>query len=77
MDKSKLTHNPDYMRIVATIDKEVDYVDIKPFSHNIIGLCLNEAATKFGKKVANDLIDEFELEARGWSKEKEDKDHID
>ena len=77
MNKDKLTHNPDYMRIVATIDREVDYVDIKPFSHNIIGLCLSEAATKFGKPVANDLIEEFELEALGWSKVEDDKDEID
>ena len=72
MSKEELINDPNYVRIVATIDKEVDYVDLKPFSHNIIGLALGEAADKFGNEVANDLIEEFELEAKGWSKVLED-----
>ena len=65
-----LVRNKDYIKIVAVIDKEVDYVDVRPYSHNIIGFALREASEKFGTEVANDLIDEFGLEDLGWKKEK-------
>jgi len=68
MDHEKLLKNPKYQKILATIDKEVDYVDIKPYSHNIISCTLQEAAEEFGHMVVNDIIVEFELEALGWSK---------
>lgn len=68
MNKQELLTDPEYQKILATIDKEVDYVDIKPYSHNIIGLALQSAAEKFGHEVANDIIEEFELEDLGWSK---------
>jgi len=71
--KAKLLCDPDYQGILATIDKEVDYIGYKQYSHNIIGLALQEAAEKFGFEVANDLIDEFGLIMHGWSKvDKED-----
>ena len=70
----QLTKNPDYQRIVGRIDEEVDYVDIKQYSHNIISLSLQEAAKKFGNAVANDLIEEFGLEDLGWSKVYTDED---
>lgn len=50
------------------IEEEVDFVDIKPFSHNIIGLALSAVAKDHGNDVANDLIDDFGLEALGWRK---------
>lgn len=62
-----LLKNPDYIRIVDQIDANIDYIDIKPFSHNIIGLCLQEAAEKFGDDTANDLIQEFRLDVYGWN----------
>ncbi len=70
----ELTNNPDYIRIVDKIDENVDYIDLKPFSHNIIGMLLREASEKFGDSVANDLIEEFGLERQGWSKVKMDND---
>lgn len=66
MNQVELLTNPDYQAILATIDKEVDYVGIAEHSHKIIGYALREAAEKFGVDVANDLIVEFELEALGW-----------
>lgn len=73
MNTEELLTNPVYQRIVATIDKEVDYIDMKQYSHNIISLALQEAAEEFGNVVANDLIDEFGLGMHGWSKvDKED-----
>lgn len=72
-DKVKnLTFDPDYQRIVANIDAQVDYVNIKQYSHNIISVCLREAANKFGTAAANDLIEEFELEKLGWVKVKDE-----
>lgn len=63
-----LLENEEYQKIVNSIDREIDYVDIKQYSHNIISLKLQSAAKKFGNEVANDLIDEFGLEDLGWRK---------
>jgi len=54
----------------AQIKKEVPYVDIKPYSHNIIGLVLMQIAKEFGKDEANKAIDDFGLVNLGWRKEK-------
>ena len=39
------------------------------FTHNILGLILREVDKLFGTKVANDLIDEYNLEDYGINKE--------
>ena len=54
----------------SKIRKEVDYVDIKPYSHSIIGLVLMQIAKRFGKDVANKAIRDFGLEELGWKEEK-------
>ena len=54
-----------------TIAKEVDYVDIKPYSHNIISLALGAIAREHGNTEANKAIVDFELEDLGWSQVKE------
>ena len=51
------------------IAKEVDFVDLKPYSHNIISMTLMILAEKVGNSAANDLIDEFDLESLGWEKQ--------
>lgn len=51
-----------------TIDSEVKYVDVKPYSHNIISLTLQHVNAQCGKQYANQLIDEFDLEDLGWHK---------
>lgn len=68
MNTEELLTNPVYQEILATIDKEVDYVGYAEHSHKIIGYALRQAADEFGVDVANDLIVEFELEALGWEK---------
>lgn len=50
------------------IEDEVDYVDVKPYSHNIISICLREIARKFGQEDANEAIEDFGLEGLGWAK---------
>jgi hypothetical protein len=53
-----------------SILKEIPYVDIKQYSHNIISLALGAIARGWGKPVANAVIDEFGLSLLGWHKEK-------
>lgn len=66
--EQKLVEAKSLEEIRAKIEKEVDYVDVKPYSHNIIGLLLQMASEEYGKETANDLIDEFGLEDLGWNK---------
>lgn len=49
------------------IKKEVPYVDIKPYSHNIISLSLGAIAKEFGQAEANKAIVDFDLESLGWA----------
>jgi hypothetical protein len=73
MNQRDLLCNPEYQKILSTIDKEVDYVNEKEYSRNIISLSLHECCEKFGYEVTNDIIVEFDLECLGWSKvDKED-----
>lgn len=51
-----------------TIEREVDYVDEKPYSHNIISISLQGIAKYGGPKAANQAIDDFGLEDLGWYK---------
>jgi hypothetical protein len=51
------------------IENEVPYVDIRPYSHNIIGLVLGQIAHVYGKAEANKAIEDFDLESLGWRKE--------
>ena len=53
-----------------TIDEEVPYVDVKPYSHNIISIALGAIANKHGQGEANKAIEDFGLKALGWSKVK-------
>ena len=48
------------------IAKEVPFVDIKPYSHNIISLVLMQISSEYGAGHANKAIRDFGLEERGW-----------
>lgn len=50
------------------IRNEVGFVNVKPYSHNIIGMTLLSVAEGYGREQANKLIDEFGLEKLGWKK---------
>jgi len=54
----------------AGIKKEVPYVDLKPFSHNIISIGLMIIAKEYGKEEANKAIRDFGLDELGWREEK-------
>lgn len=57
--------------MIETIEDEVDYVDVKPYSHNIIGLTLRGIAEKYGNAVADAMIEEYRLDELGWKKKGE------
>ena len=54
----------------AGIKKEIPYVDLKPFSHNIISIGLMIIAKEYGKEEANKTIRDFNLKELGWREEK-------
>ena len=49
------------------IAKEVPYVDIKPYSHNIIGLVLGMIEKAHGRSEVIKAMKDFDLEDLGWS----------
>lgn len=51
------------------IEEQVPWIDIKPYSHNIIGLLLSQIAEEYGKKAANKAIRDFGLDKKGWAEE--------
>ena len=53
------------------IKKEAPFIGIKPFSHNIVGLSLQEIAKKFSVKDANRAVRDFKLNAKGFNEEPE------
>ena len=59
-DKMKLD------KMTMKILHEIPYIDIKPFSHNIISLELRLVSEQFGQDVANQLIEGFGLDTKGW-----------
>ena len=52
--------------IIATIKKEIPFVDIKPYSHNIINLELNILEEVAGEEAVLELIKTTELKNLGW-----------
>jgi hypothetical protein len=50
------------------IAEEVDYVDVKPYSHNLINLALGAIAENYGQQQADKAIDDYHLERLGWHK---------
>ena len=58
--------------------EERKYVDIKPYSHNLVGLYLNWYAELEGQDKTNQLIINFKLDELGWSpveeKEEDEED---
>jgi hypothetical protein len=51
----------------AQIEEEAKYVDVKPFSHNIITSALGLIQREFDTEQANRAVRDFGLEEKGWS----------
>jgi len=60
----------------SKIEAEVEYVDVKPYSHNLISIYLRQISKEFGDEVVNRIIDDFELESLGWTKVESDEYNI-
>ena len=62
-------HAPEPLeKLRAGIERQAPFVDIKPYSHNIIGLYLAQIARDYSQADANQAIDDFGLERLGWHK---------
>ena len=58
--------------LIKAIKDQIPYVDIKPYSHNIIGLKLQMLSTEYGQEESNKLIRETKLKDIGWTVIEED-----
>ena len=61
---------PGLMALRRKIRSEREYVGVKPFSHNIIGLVLAQIAKGYGQDAANRAIRDCKLGELGWSERK-------
>lgn len=52
----------------AQIMAERPFVDVKPFSHNTIGLTLMAIAEQFGNEEADETITRYGLDELGWER---------
>tara|TARA_R110002096_G_scaffold369153_1_gene562444 strand:+ start:733 stop:936 length:204 start_codon:yes stop_codon:yes gene_type:complete len=52
--------------LIIAIKNEIPFVDIKPYSHNIIGLKLELLEKEFGEKEVIELIKNTNLKYLGW-----------
>lgn len=71
MDTDKITMDKiaRLYQLKGMIEKEIPFVDIKPFSHNIISMELRMVKAEFGKVVANNMVIQLGLDKMGWSVE--------
>lgn len=53
-------------QIIEKIKQEIPFVDIKPFSHNIISLELRLLEKKYGEEEVKNLIKSTKLKDLGW-----------
>lgn len=60
-----------FNKLCADINKEVEFVDVKQYSHNIITWTLRTISTEFGYNKSNEVIDKFDLTSLGWKHETE------
>ena len=52
--------------IIDKIKKEIPFIDVKPYSHNIINLLLSKLAEEYGEEEADKLIKSTKLKDMGW-----------
>jgi len=53
-------------QIIEKIKQEIPFIDVKPFSHNIISLELRLLEEKFGEEEVYNLINSTDLKYKGW-----------
>jgi hypothetical protein len=52
-----------------TISANVETLDEKPYSHNIISITLSMIASTYGNGAANEAIEDFGLADLGWEQQ--------
>ena len=66
-NKMTTTAEEKRLKIIDDIEKEIPWVDIKPYSHNIIGAKLGQLAQLCGQEEVDKLIANTPLCELGWS----------
>lgn len=61
-------NNATFLDYAYLIGYERRWVDIKPYSENLISMYLEEVSRCFGDEEANNIIDLVGLEELGWEK---------
>jgi hypothetical protein len=51
----------------SKIEEESYFIDIKPYSHNIVSLLLAQIQDEYGRQEMNSAIHQLGLVAKGWS----------
>ena len=54
-------------KLEKTISDEAPYVDIKEYSHNIIGMTLEQIDKEFGFEKVKEIVIKYRLDEKGWS----------
>ena len=65
--KKKLTEK-DFNDLYNQVEEEIQYVDVKPYSHNIISIGLRQVDEKYGKEKVIEIFNDFNLEEYGWTR---------
>jgi hypothetical protein len=61
------TYKRTFEEWVEVIRDQVIFVDVKPYSHNIISIALKAISEQHGDAAANRVIRDMDLERLGWS----------
>jgi hypothetical protein len=51
----------------AQIGELAPTIDKKPYSHNVVGICLRQVAKNFGPDEAAKAIRDYDLKSKGWA----------
>ena len=67
-DRFKNTYSNDneFKERVDKIRYEKKYVDVKPYSHNLISMYLESISQKYNQEFSNYIIKQFGLVDLGW-----------
>ena len=65
--KKKLTEK-DFNDLYNQVEEAIQYVDVKPYSHNIISIVLRQVDEKYGKEKVIEIFNDFNLEEYGWTR---------
>ena len=56
----------EYLKLLRKVVEEIPYIDVRPYSHNIISLNLRIIEQKFGTRAVEAIIEMTDLRDLGW-----------